>query len=120
MRAALLQSRLQQPCRLRLAVNQANRGMALEIVIPTQQIVLPTVRRQTADGMNSCLYRYGHSVDVDPACAVHQGSTERAGRLVSSEDDVAFGARQVVRQVMQNAPAVAHATAGDDQCMRTP
>jgi hypothetical protein len=96
MSAAPLQNRLQQPRWLRLAVNQANRGMTLETVIPTQQIVLSTMRRQATDGVDRRLYRHGRAVDVDPARMVDEGSTKRAGCLIARENDVTFGTRQIV------------------------
>src|SRR5690606_41173243 len=44
---------------------------------------------------------------------VHQLAPERALRLVTDQHDVTLRPPQVVLQVVQDAPAVAHAAAGD-------
>ena len=70
--------------------------------------------RQAADREDARLHRILFAEQAHCLCAIDDAPTERAGRLESHEHEGAFGPRDVVAQVVPDAPAFAHAARRDD------
>src|SRR4030065_211666 len=100
--------------RSRLAVPQRHGGTCLELAVPIEQTRLSGMSRQTADGVDMRGHADGFAPEPDGLCAVHDLASERRTRLKAGKNDVALFAPEIVLEVMADAPAVAHAAAGDD------
>src|SRR3989344_8078214 len=100
--------------RFRLAVHQRHGGTFLELAVPIEQTRLSGMSRQTADGVDVRGHANGFAPELHAGCAVHDLASERATRLKAGKNDVALFAPEIVLEVMADAPAVAHAAAGDD------
>ncbi len=57
----------------------------------------------------------GFPVDFDFGCAFDEESSEGAVALVSDDEDMSFGAPEVLFEVVEDASACAHAGSGEDQ-----
>ena len=70
--------------------------------------------RETTDRVHLGLNPEVLAVDTDAVLAVHQPAAEGAVGLEADDQHVAAAPSEVLLQVMDDAPAGAHATAGDD------
>ena len=80
-----------------------------EAVIPTQQVVLITMRGEAAECVYLCLATDALAMDADFGLAVHELASQRAGRLEPDDDHVALRSIQIVLEVMEHPAAVGHA-----------
>ena len=54
-------------------------------------------------------------MDSDLRGPIDQSTAECPGRLETRDHDVTLGALEVLQEMMEDAPAIAHAASGDDE-----
>ena len=90
---------------------RARRGDNIE---PVQQVGLAGMAAQTAEGMHGSAHRNLLTHDGHDLLAIDEHAAEGAMRLVTANQDRSVGSRQVVAEMVQDAAASAHASAGHD------
>src|SRR5262249_6771717 len=88
-----------------LAVRQEHMGAGCRQGLePAQQVRLASVAAETAEGVDRRADRNLLTENRHGLLAVHQHPAERTVTLVTHNQDRRFGSRQVVPEVMQDAP----------------
>ena len=81
---------------------------------PVLQAVFIGVAGHIPEGADLCLYRYLFAEQLDGGKPVQQQPPHRPLALVSHKDHRAFGAPQVVLQVVPDAPGLTHTAGGNN------
>ena len=76
---------------------------------PRQQIRLPRVRTEAAEGVNLRLHRDGFTIYRHFFCTVDQQASERAVALIAHNEDMGLRVPKIVPEMMQDPPGIAHA-----------
>src|SRR5690606_24843373 len=99
---------------LQLAVHQMQLGARLEMADPVDQLGLAGVGREAAQRVHLRVHRDALVHQLDGPGAIDDRPPQRAAGLEAGYHQVTFLAPEVVLEMMQDAPAGAHAAAGDD------
>ena len=111
---ALAQGQLQGLHLLQFAMHQVQLRVVLEVADPVEQLRLPGVRGEAAEGVYLGFYRDALMEDFYILRTVDNATPQCALSLKTGEDQMAVVAPEVVLEMMDDSPAGAHAAAGDD------
>jgi hypothetical protein len=95
-------------------MDQAHRRPALEVAVPVQQTALVGMGGEAADGVHFRGNLVVLAPEPDLAGAIHQRAAGGAAGLEAHDHHVGLAAPDIVLEVVLDAPAGAHAAAGDD------
>lgn len=96
------------------AVDQIQLRVMIEVTDPVDQLRLPGMGGEAAQGVDLGLDRDALVQHAYRRRAVDYVAAKSAGRLETGEHQVTFAAPEVVLEVVDDAPAGAHAAAGND------
>ena len=95
-------------------MHQRELRLRLEVAEPVEKTALVGMRGQAADGVHRRVDALVLAVDAHPLRAIDQAPAQRAHALVADEHHMRAAPAEVVPEVVEDAPAVGHAAAGDD------